>query len=448
MSGFASNSAAFGIKSQAPTNSSLFGQSNTSKPQGSIFGSAQLPSTGFGNQSQAQPQTQGSSLFGGGTFGQNQGQQQQNPPASTGLFGQSTGQQQHQLPASTGLFGQLTTGTQQQQQQPQSNAFGSSLFGGSTNQPNPPQGQQGNIFGSIGSNTQQQQQPSQSTFGNWGSSTSGTNPLQPQATLPAGSSAFNVGASTNPGAGLSLFGQPSGQQSLGISVTQPSGPPLFTKSTKFNDLPDHLKKTFEEIESHIQGRVQISNELKQSKLGEEPTKGQELIYKVHKELVNTISIIQSDALFTRDIKAKTDQAVQDTIIATRIVDGFRNPQQNGAYLKNHATFPLEFFNRVTEQTKERLQWYKNTIEQIERKLSSTASQTQTSPQAISATLQAQHATFISLASKTAALDAELKKIKALYTQLWRSKTGSMRDPFNDLDRGRGDDFGLESLHVK
>jgi hypothetical protein len=68
--------------------------------------------------------------------------------------------------------------------------------------------------------------------------------------------------------------------------------------------------------------------------------------------------------------------------------------------------------------------------------------------AISATLQAQHATFISLASKTAALDAELKKIKALYTQLWRSKTGSMRDPFNDLDRSREDDFGLESLHVK
>lgn len=54
-----------------------------------------------------------------------------------------------------------------------------------------------------------------------------------------------------------------------------------------------------------------------------------------------MSITQSDALFTKDIKAKADQAVQDTIVATRIIDGFRNPQQNGAYLKNHATFPLE-----------------------------------------------------------------------------------------------------------
>lgn len=68
--------------------------------------------------------------------------------------------------------------------------------------------------------------------------------------------------------------------------------------------------------------------------------------------------------------------------------------------------------------------------------------------AISATLQAQHAIFISLANKTAALDAELEKIKALYTQLWRAKTGSMRDPFNDIDRSSGGDFGLASLNVK
>lgn len=67
--------------------------------------------------------------------------------------------------------------------------------------------------------------------------------------------------------------------------------------------------------------------------------------------------------------------------------------------------------------------------------------------AIVSTLEAQHATFMALASKTAAVDTELQKIKALYTQLWRAKTGSMRDPFNDLDRASGD-FGLESLSGK
>ena len=66
--------------------------------------------------------------------------------------------------------------------------------------------------------------------------------------------------------------------------------------------------------------------------------------------------------------------------------------------------------------------------------------------AIVTTLEAQHATFMALAAKAAAVDAELEKLRTLYTQLWRSKTGSVRDPFNDLDRGAADvDFGLESL---
>ena len=50
-----------------------------------------------------------------------------------------------------------------------------------------------------------------------------------------------------------------------------------------------------------------------------------------------------------------------------------------------------------------------------------------------------------LAAKAAAVDAELQKLRTLYTQLWRAKTGSVRDPFNELDRGADVGFGLESL---
>ena len=69
---------------------------------------------------------------------------------------------------------------------------------------------------------------------------------------------------------------------------------------------------------------------------------------------------------------------------------------------------------------------------------------------ISVTLQVQHGTFLSLASKTAAVDAELQKIKALYTQQWRSKTGSVRDPFNDSAKRSETpaDFDLSSLAVR
>lgn len=109
----------------------------------------------------------------------------------------------------------------------------------------------------------------------------------------------------------------------------------------------------------IQGRVQISNDLKQRKLGEEATKGQDDVRAVHKvggtntasangaersaqQLVNAITTLHSDVMHMRDLKAKVNQTVQDTIVATRIVDGFRNSQQHGAYLKSHANFPLEY----------------------------------------------------------------------------------------------------------
>ena len=80
------------------------------------------------------------------------------------------------------------------------------------------------------------------------------------------------------------------------------------------------------------------------------------------ELTAAISVLTSDVQHTKDLKHKVDQTVQDTIVATRIVEGFRNPQQHGQYLKTYANFPLEFFTRVTEQMRERLRWYKATIE--------------------------------------------------------------------------------------
>jgi len=45
--------------------------------------------------------------------------------------------------------------------------------------------------------------------------------------------------------GFNTFGQ---NQNLAVSTQQPSGPPPFTKATKFNDLPDDVKKILETIE--------------------------------------------------------------------------------------------------------------------------------------------------------------------------------------------------------
>uniref|UniRef100_A0A8H7Y0A2 Nucleoporin nup45 n=1 Tax=Psilocybe cubensis TaxID=181762 RepID=A0A8H7Y0A2_PSICU len=492
-------SSAFGMKPATTSNTntgSIFGQPQQpqQQPATSIFGT---PPT-----QPQQQQQQPASLFSvppnqqtGGLFGQQQPQQQQQPAttnlfgqpqqqqpaATTNLFGQPQQQQQQPATGATGLFGQPAQ-QQQQQQQPATNIFGqtqqqqpsTNIFG--QQQQQQPAQPATNIFGQP---QQQQQQTQPQTSNLFGGSLFGNtanqqqqnatpNPLAAQGTLPA--SAFGAPSTTTgtggafggfgTGAGSSLFGAKSQQpqqstfnnqnQVATLANNSNNGVPPFTKSTKFNDLPDFIQQKLEQIETHIQGRVQICKDLQQRKLGDEPTKSHDAIRNLKKELISTATTIRNDLHLSKDLKAKVDQAVEDTIVATHIIDGFKNPQSGNTYLKDHASFPLEYFTRVTDQMKERLTWYKSTIEQIERKLASASGSSQT-PQSISATLQAQHSTFLALASKTAAVDAELQKIKVYYTQLWRSKTGSVRDPFNDVVKsgtGAGNDFGLSGLNVR
>jgi len=43
-----------------------------------------------------------------------------------------------------------------------------------------------------------------------------------------------------------------------------------------------------------------------------------------------------------DIKNKADRAMQDLVVASRIFDAFRNPQSGTTYLRENASFPLEY----------------------------------------------------------------------------------------------------------
>jgi nucleoporin p58/p45 len=151
----------------------------------------------------------------------------------TGLFGQSTNQ-----PAAggTGLFGQSTT-------QP---AAGTSLFGSSTTQP----ATGSNIFGqstaqpaSTGTNIfGQSQANTNSAFGGGG----GTSLFGARPAYVALNESFHLDHSLM----ICLVGRyraPALNMTMGQSQQQ-VGQPVFTKSTKFNDLPEDVKKVFEQIE--------------------------------------------------------------------------------------------------------------------------------------------------------------------------------------------------------
>ncbi|KZV64880.1 hypothetical protein PENSPDRAFT_151916 [Peniophora sp. CONT] len=410
---FGQNNAAGG----AGTGAGLFGASTTNNASGGsgLFGSNNATAgsgTGTGLFG-ASNNNNANTNAGGGLFGANAGNNAGG--TGTGLFGSTNNNAGSSTGA--GLFGSTNNNA---------NAGGAGLFG-STNAGN---NAGGGLFGGNKSTA--------------GTGTGLFGQSQPQQTSAfGGGSAFGQ-QQQKPG----LFGASAMSSAPSVQMGTPTGPPPFVKATKFNDLPDSLKKTFEDIEAHIQGRVQIGNELKQRKLGEEAAKGQDTIRSVHKDMANVVATLQADITSTRELRARVDQTVQDTIAATQIIDGFRNPQQHGAHLKTRAGFPFEYFSRITDEMRERLQWYKATLEQIERKLTSSAQAVQFTPQIIVATLEAQNSSSLALAERVAGIDADLQRLKGVYTQLWRQQTGSTRDPFNTLDRGTGDEFGIDGLYRK
>lgn len=231
----------------------MFGQ----KPAGAVFG-------GFGQQNQQQAQQQPSTS----PFGQ--------PNTGTGLFGTNNNATMTATQPSTNLFGSTpaqNTQQQQQQQQPTTNIFGqpaagsTSLFG-STNQPAQQNAPATNLF----SSTATQAQPQQTT------SLFGTSAAAPQNSGLFGGGTTSQQQQPQPMQAFGGFGGvPAPSQQMQQSTTcvpyliimwpnfscdhphafssRDGRPgytsPLFTRNTKFNDLPEDVRKKFEQMESVI-----------------------------------------------------------------------------------------------------------------------------------------------------------------------------------------------------
>ncbi|TIA88281.1 hypothetical protein E3P99_02671 [Wallemia hederae] len=402
---------------------SLFG--NASGSGGFSFGGSSQP--------QQQPQQPQQPQSGGFSFGQPSQQQQQQPqqpqqPQQSGgfsfggastapavstapkpsLFGAapSTGASQ---PASTGFggFGSTAGAGQQQQQQPgQQPAPSTGLFG--SQQPAAPttsSGFGGGLGGGLGggfgqTQTQQPQQPQQSsTLGGFGGGLGGLN------------------ASQQP---LNASQQP--QQSN------------LTRTTKYNDLSDAHRKIIDDIDAHIQGRNHIALNLKSEPLGKDVDRSSVLLEQVSNDLMSLKSTLSHTSAALDSLKGDTDTDTVRALTMTRIIDGYKRPQESGAWLKTYRDFPQEYFTEMASDLKDRATKYTNTLEQIERHLRyllSTNGQQQAmyTPHSIAQILQTQHATFMSLASHVAELQSAVDGLKDGYRDIWRSKTKSYADPF-------------------
>ncbi|EFP91294.2 uncharacterized protein PGTG_17151 [Puccinia graminis f. sp. tritici CRL 75-36-700-3] len=421
--------------SAAPSSGGLFG---SAKPQnsGNIFGSSSTTSGGlFGaSTTTSTPQTTGN-LFGSSTSAATTPQ--------TGLFGstnqQATGQQtgsnlfgaSSQNTTSTNLFGSNNNatggGTGNLFGSTQGNSTPTGLFG-SSNLQNAGQQSGSNLFGSSNQNT-----PSTNLFGSTNNNlnTSGVGNLfggNQGNSAPLGNS-FGTKASSVP-----VTPAPSVSQSN----------PVFTRTTRFNDLPEDAKKQLETLDAMIQTQCRHSDTLKAMQLGTEITEGTSLLRQVTSEMHATSASVKTSSNLLDSIRQSIDGDVADLLNLAAIVDAHHSQRMavgshNAAEsLPNPMKFQFEFFSQKAADMEERVKRYRQTIDYVELQLKGLFDRP--SPASIVPALKAQYSTFMVLADKVAQLDTAVRNLKEEYRDIWRHQTGSVRDPFAEIDQA----FGLGS----
>ncbi|KAG0141515.1 hypothetical protein CROQUDRAFT_663728 [Cronartium quercuum f. sp. fusiforme G11] len=377
--------------STTPATGSLFGSSNTPQTQpqqatGGLFGSTTTPATGslFGstNQSQSQPQQTTAGLFGSSTP-QPQQQQQQ---TTGGLFGSSISQPT-QATGSGGLFGSTST--------PTATGTSGGLFGSSTT---PSQQPSGGLFGS--SNTQ----PTGGLFGN--SSVGGTNNNSLFGPKP-------VTATTNQ---QSLFGA-STNTVTNSNVASTSG--TLLRTTRFNDLPDDVKRQLESLDGMIQNQCRLADTIKATELGREINDGTILLRQLKTDMHSTSALVDESATSLERLRKSVDSDVADVL---RLGTG-----------TGLAKFQLDYFLRMTAKLEDRMKDYEQTLEFVEIQLKGLADRP--NPAAIVPAIKAQYGTFMVLADRVAALVERLRLLKEGFREIWRHQTGSVQDPFGGSIEG-------------
>ncbi|PLW05787.1 hypothetical protein PCANC_20648 [Puccinia coronata f. sp. avenae] len=436
---FASNMFGATSTSAGPSSGGLFG---AAKPQssGNLFGSSSGISGGlFGaSTTTSTPQATGN-LFGsttstpqaGGLFG-NSNQPATGQQSSGNLFGAST----QNTPATTNLFGSNNNNLNA------SGSGGGNLFGstqgtttpntglfGNNNQPAASQQPAGNLFGSSNQNT-----PSTNLFGS-----NNNNNNNNSTNLNASGSGNLFGSNllgSNKASSVPVTPSPSG---VGNSVSQSN--PVFTRTTRFNDLPEDAKKQLEMLDAMIQIQCRHSDTLKAVQLGTEITEGTSLLRHVTSEMHATSASVKNSSKLLDSIRQSIDGDVADLLNLAAIVDAHHAQRMAvGAHnaadsLPNPMKFQLEFFSQKTADMEERVKRYRQTIDYVELQLKGLFDRP--SPASIVPALKAQYSTFMVLADKVAQLNGAIETLKDEYRDIWRHQTGSFRDPFAEIDQAFG-----------
>ncbi|EPQ28193.1 uncharacterized protein PFL1_04021 [Pseudozyma flocculosa PF-1] len=387
--------------------------------------------------------TSGGFSFGGGGGGaastqpQPQQQQQQQQPSTGFSFGAAAPK-----PAAAGggggLFGSTTNSAAPNTSQPTTTG---GLFGNTTTTTTGGGGS--GLFGAASTN-----KPATTSGFSFGASTSTQQPQQPQQQQQGGGGLFGASTSSNtglfgqsqsgfqPGGSQQPFGQQQQQQQQqqGQVAASPFFRFAYQQRERYNDLPEDARKLVEELDKHISTQLQIKDELKTKDFGVEIRKCAAEWQELDSALTSLAATLELDSSQSRDVaeRIERDRADQATLYA--IASNAREGRSDGA---GFVEWLQTYFGHLADDFQRRIQRYRNGMETVERHLAGLERRDTFTPQAISDTIQAQHASFMALANQVASLHAQVDTLKRDYARWYQQTHKSYRDPFASMSQLAG-----------
>ncbi|TPX59738.1 hypothetical protein PhCBS80983_g02319 [Powellomyces hirtus] len=405
----------------------LFGGAATSAPAagGGLFGGAAAPTAtpsfgGFGGAGAtsaapaaggAQPAPAGG-LFGGAS----------KPAATPSLFGQpaaSAGGQPSLFGASApgatstapSLFGASATSAP---------GAAPSLFGG-------PAASAPSLFGGAPASSA----PGGSLFGTAAAASSAPGASLFASAAPAASSAapslFGTAAKpAAPGMPAAGFGGASPAQ----GNQQPAAQGPVTLRTKYSEIPADTRKHVDDIETFIQQQIRTAESIAGNTTADSIYEITGEVKQLSHKLAGLNNMLARDKYLIDLLRQQVGQELRNSDLVSRFIERYRSGSHHTSAPPKHDAY-MSYFVKYADNVEQRMQQYRQTIEELEASIKSLSEERQYSPMVLVEIMRDQDDSLLAVAGKIANVHDAVAKLKSQYADFRQRYFG-----VDDKDRFR------------
>jgi len=180
-----------------------------------------------------------------------------------------------------------------------------------------------------------------------------------------------------------------------------------------------MKIELDNLDKMIQDQIHIFESISQSTIPSAIQKVNENTQELSQKLTSLTNILERDNYLINDLKKKVANELRNAELATRFIDRLNNQNQTKDIYSLHDGIS-EYFETLCTGFEEKMQIYRQSIDEIEQQLLSMSQNTQHNPQELVEILRNQHESIMYLSSKVASLNDDIDKRRQEY-QSFRSK---------------------------